>query len=56
MLIAGTDTAVRQSSAAAASPGRGKTLAGIAFFGVVAVATLGWIGFLIWVVLALVGF
>jgi hypothetical protein len=51
-----TDTELRESSMAETSPSRWETLAAIAFFGAAGLAVLAWLGFLIWVVYALLGF
>jgi hypothetical protein len=50
------DSEVRQSSMAKTSPSLWETLAAFAYFAAAGLVTLAWLGFLVWVVLALLGF
>jgi hypothetical protein len=57
MSVVETDTVTaEQSSIDESKSSAPQVLAAIAFFGTVSIAMLGWIAFLIWIVLALIGF
>ena len=57
MSVVETDThAAKRSSIDESKSSALQILVAIAFFGAAAVATIGWIGLLVWIVLALAGF